>query len=233
MPTPGASISAPPPGGDRSRGFQDIAVHAILLGISTTLLSLRLYTRSVIVKNIGLDDYLIAIGVVSDTPFLHLPTHYQCSLSMQLWSIAGLIITVFMVRNGIGRHIYYLLRDPHTLQQLCEATKLQYIHEVVMIFGAMFVKVSVGFFLLRIFALGTERWWKWALYSIIVFYVLNSLSSAIIVLTECRPSDEIWSPLALGSCWGPGTVVATGYSNGGNCPPPFWHTKGVAWLYFR
>ena len=137
-----------------------------------------------------------------------------------------------MVRNGIGRHIYYLLQDPHTLQQLSFATKLQYIHEVVMIFGTACVKVSVGFFLLRIFGLGTERWWRWALLSIIVFSVLNSISSAVIVLTECRPSSEIWSPLAHGSCWGPGTVIAYGYYNGGKCPLPVLSRERSSLAYF-
>ena len=83
MAAPKPSVSAPPPDGDRHRGFQEIAVHAILLGISTTLLLLRLYTRTVIVKKIGLDDYFIVIAVVRDTlyPISNLPTQYQCSLS--------------------------------------------------------------------------------------------------------------------------------------------------------
>lgn len=92
MATPAASVSSPPPDGDRSRGFQDIAVHAILLGVSTTLLLLRLYTRLVIVKNIGLDDYLIVIGVVSGT----LIPIYQ-PLPVQLIHIA-------LVRRRAGHH---------------------------------------------------------------------------------------------------------------------------------
>lgn len=100
-------------------------------------------------------------------------------------------------------------------------------------FGTIFVRVSVGFFLLRIFGLGTERWWRWALYSIIVSSVLNSISSAVIVLTECRPSSEFWSHLAHVFCWDPRTVIAFGYFNGGNCPAPFCHAKGIPSLISR
>lgn len=134
-----------------------------------------------------------------------------------------------MVQDGLGRHIFYLSQNPHTVEQLSEATKLQYIYEVVIIFGTMFIKVSVGFFLLRTFGLGTERWWRWALYSIMAFSVLTSISSAFIVLTQCRPVSTLRNPLIHGSCWGPG-VIATGYYNGGESPLPFCHAKRVPQL---
>ena len=62
----GAPITAPPPDGDQTRGLQIIAGPATLLAISTILLSLRLFTRFVIVKRLGLDDFFVFIGVVSN-----------------------------------------------------------------------------------------------------------------------------------------------------------------------
>ena len=62
MASPGAS---PPPDGDRSRGYQDTATHAVLLAVAIILLSARLFTRVFIVKELGLDDLFIVIGVVS------------------------------------------------------------------------------------------------------------------------------------------------------------------------
>lgn len=126
-----------------------------------------------------------------------------------------------MVRNGIGRHTYYLLQNQHTLEQLSEVTKLEYTSQVILIFGTMSIKVSIGFFLLRIFGLGTKRWWRSALYSIMVFAVLTSISCAVSVLTQCRPLPKLWNPSINGSCWGPKTLIAIGDYNGGKSLPRF------------
>ena len=106
-----------------------------------------------------------------------------------------MIIDVFEIRNGLGRHVYYLSQHQHTLEQLIEATKLQYINQIVTILGLMFIRISISVFLLRIFGLGTKRWWRWSLYLIMGITILTSLSSAIIVLTQCRPLPKLWNPL--------------------------------------
>lgn len=95
MAAPEASTSSPPPDGDRSRGFQIIAVHAILLGISTILSVLRLFTRSVIVKSIGLDDYLMVVGVVSNS---------LCTISR---SVPMRLIYVALVCRWIDSRCFY------------------------------------------------------------------------------------------------------------------------------
>ena len=126
-----------------------------------------------------------------------------------------------MVRNGLGRHIFYLSQNRHSLEQVIEATKLQYMNQIVVILGVMFIKVSITFFLLRIFGLGNRRWWRWSLYLIMGITVLTSLSSAIIVLTQCRPLPKLWNSRVRGTCWGPETVIAVGEYNGGKPLPTF------------
>ena len=63
MANPGASM---PPDGHRSRGYQLIAAHAVLLAVSIVLLSARLFTRAFILAELGLDDLFIVFGVVSN-----------------------------------------------------------------------------------------------------------------------------------------------------------------------
>lgn len=135
-----------------------------------------------------------------------------------------------MIRNGIGRHMFYLLQNQHTLEQLSEATKLEYISQVILIFGTMSVKVSIAFFLLRLFGLGTTRWWRWALYSIMVFAVSTSISCALIVLTQCRPLPKLWNNSIHGSCWGRETLVAVGDYNGGKSLIRFYPVQRHSWL---
>ena len=132
-----------------------------------------------------------------------------------------MILNVFMIRNGLGRHIFYLSQNQHTIEQLTEARKLQYMNQIVTIFGLMFIKVSITFFLLRIFGLASRRWWRWSLYLIMGITILTSLSSAIIVLTQCRPLPKLWNPHIRGTCWGPETTIAVGEYNGGKYLPSF------------
>ena len=56
----------PPPDGDRSRGSQLIALSVTLLAMSTIIVLARLFTRSVIIKRLGPDDFFIVIGFVSN-----------------------------------------------------------------------------------------------------------------------------------------------------------------------
>ena len=60
------STLLPPAGGDQSRGWEVLLAHPILLAIGIILLFARLYVRVSIVKKIGIDDYFIILGVVSD-----------------------------------------------------------------------------------------------------------------------------------------------------------------------
>lgn len=136
-----------------------------------------------------------------------------------------------MVRSGLGRHIFYLLQNQHTLEQLSEATKLEYINEILIMFGIMFVRVSICFLLLRIFGLGTKRWWKWALYLVMVCAVLTCILSAVVALAQCRPLSKLWNPLVHGSCWGLKTTLAFGDYNGGNSLPPFVKQNSLLMLH--
>ena len=56
----------PPPDGDQNRGWKVFAVLAVLLGVGACLVLARLYVRMCIVRKLGLDDYFIVIGLVSD-----------------------------------------------------------------------------------------------------------------------------------------------------------------------
>jgi len=51
-----------------------ITVYSIIMGLSTIFVFLRLYTRAVIVKNLGADDYFAAISWVSPLNILLTPT---------------------------------------------------------------------------------------------------------------------------------------------------------------
>lgn len=118
-----------------------------------------------------------------------------------------------MVHYGAGRHQFYLELWPQLLLQLAQALKWQYISQVFVILSTMCTKVSICFFLLRIF--GTKSTWKRGLYGIMAFSVATNVSSASIVLAQCSPVQKLWDPLIPGTCWGPDTEISICDYNGG------------------
>ena len=57
--------SSPPLGGDEDRGNGLLIVGSIFATLSTVTVLLRVITRAMIVKSLGLDDLLIVLGAVS------------------------------------------------------------------------------------------------------------------------------------------------------------------------
>ena len=77
----------------------------------------------------------------------------------------------------------------------------------------MFIRLSICFFLLRLF--GTKKRWVWSIYAVVAFVTATNLSSAAIFLAECRPLRKVWDPTVPGTCVTQSTVVFAGYYNGG------------------
>lgn len=141
-----------------------------------------------------------------------LPSIYDTEEHDQIFAIVVLAMDGVMVHYGVGRHQFYLELSPQLSQQLSQAIEWQYISQVLCIVSTMFTKVSICFFLLRIF--GTKRTWKRCIYGIMAFSVATNISSASIVLAQCSPVQKLWDPLIPGTCWGPDTEISIGDYNG-------------------
>ena len=86
-------------------------------------------------------------------------------------------------------------------------------NEINTILTLLFIKISIGILLLRIF--GTKRMTRWVIYSIIAFVFVTTVISDALVLAQCRPLHKLWNHTAQGSCWSPQVLINIGYFNGG------------------
>ncbi len=120
-----------------------------------------------------------------------------------------------MVHLGVGRHMSYLARSPELLERLYQALKLETIAEVIVGCSLVFTKVSICLFLLRIF--GTNKIWRWGLYSIGAFAVATYLASIATIYPSCQPVERMWDPTVPGTCWKAGAYIAIAEYNGGEC----------------
>ncbi|CAO2656493.1 Nn.00g052960.m01.CDS01 [Neocucurbitaria sp. VM-36] len=151
-----------------------VGVSTALTALSVVIVSLRIYTRTFIVRNIGKDDYAMLAAMVFTLAYL---------------------ATIFVLRsNGMGFSGKVLKLD-----QMTNLIKTVVAVEVFYYLCVNAVKVSIVFFYLRIAAEKTfERLCKFTTYFLSTF----CLVCIIVCLTQCIPLHKMWdlTGLVQGTC---------------------------------
>ena len=124
-----------------------------------------------------------------------------------------MILAGWQIKWGFGRHMYYLLQTQQSREQLIQSNKISTILQFLTVFDLLFIKCSIGFFMLRAF--GSKRSCRWTVWSIMSFVFLATMINAITLLAQCRPLHKVWNSAAPGKCWSPDVVIRVGYYNGG------------------
>jgi len=141
-----------------------VAIIALFLTLTLISVILRLYVRLRITDAFEIDDYLICaaqINFVCDCVFLCFGVHY-----------------------GLGRH-------NHDLSQANEIQGLKYqaLATLGYVSNMMFIKLSIGFFLLRI---AVKPRFVWILRITMVIVAIWSVAIWIFDLFQCRPIAAQW-----------------------------------------
>ena len=123
------------------------------------------------------------------------------------------MLGVLQVRRGWGRHTYYLLQTPHSRERLLEAYKLLYMNQINFLIGIFFIKLSVGFLLLRVF--GINKSLRRAICFIVAFVFVTTVISFSMVLAQCQPLAKLWNAALPGTCWNADVILYISYYNGG------------------
>ena len=103
---------------------------------------------------------------------------------MKLGSIIGGGLDVPEIRNGFGRHQYYL-----TDHQIQEFKKYTYGEWLQTFFTLMATKVSICLLLLRI---SPNKRIVRPIQSLIVFLVLSNVVLSLVWILQCIPVDAAW-----------------------------------------
>lgn len=169
-----ADRGPPPPNGDSNRWSAALIPEITAFSIAVVLLSLRMYVRINIIRKFWWDDVFILIAVViGATKFCILGLEYH---------------------NGVGRHSYYL-----SPEQIVRAVEFETWSNFLISIGNLFLRLSVASMLFQLIA--SNKRWRFSLYGIIAFITVTNVTSAIIILTWCRPTKKIWNLTVPGECW--------------------------------
>ena len=183
-----------PADGDQDRGTQFLTIIWSECILASVFVASRFLTRFVYIKKLGWDDWVILLTLVR---MLHILTNYCSKLSVTQ-SLVFIFSTLWteIVKNGGGRHAYYLSHE-----QLTNIARLQTISQPITITALALGKVSVALFLLRL--IGPSRWKRIALQCIMVGATLAALFAIITVFVRCTPFQRSWKKQLSGHCWRP------------------------------
>ncbi|KAF9637830.1 putative integral membrane family protein [Lasiodiplodia theobromae] len=174
----------PPPNENAGPTILGVTVGMTVLA-SVISFALRLYVRIRMIRKIGWDDYMMCIAA--------------------LLSIIGMIIVIFEVQNGGGRHRQYV--EPNVFST---GMYLNFLTQPIYLFIALFVKESVGFFLLRITG-GVK--YRILIISIMVVLAVYTVACFFTIVLQCRDLRIIWNPTVETTCWSIHVMHGLGYTN--------------------
>ncbi|KAF1975454.1 hypothetical protein BU23DRAFT_458233 [Bimuria novae-zelandiae CBS 107.79] len=145
----------------------------------------RLFVRVKLIRNVGWDDYCMSFAM--------------------LLCITGACIVIPQVRLGAGRHVGNI--PPKDFQI---AFKLNFVTQPIYLIAICVVKLSVGFFLLRIAILPLYRR---AIQGIMAFMGFYTLGCFFTVMFQCTNLAVQWDPSVKGTCWSASTIRGLSYTN--------------------
>ncbi|KAI0404812.1 hypothetical protein F4802DRAFT_212963 [Xylaria palmicola] len=172
--------ASPPPPGIRSNfdnpdnyKSQVIILQAVVVPFTTLAVFIRLYTRAVIKKSLGADDWLALLSLAL----------------VLLFSVVTAYSTVW----GFGMHIYDIRATEilHTLKWLA-VTQKTYFPLIL----AIKLCILLGY--LRIFSV--DRFTKWGIWAGIVVVSIFYVVFFFLDIFRCMPVEAAWNPTIKGRC---------------------------------
>ncbi|KAL1798660.1 hypothetical protein ACET3X_002697 [Alternaria dauci] len=155
-----------------------LAVEGSLFALSTTAVLMRFYVRVFMLKTFGWDDVMMAIALA-----------LSCST-------LGLFLKV--IDLGLGKHA-----EAFPLENIFPFFKVMYFYSILIISAYSFIKLSIGFFLLR---LADRTKWRPFLISMLVFIAAFTIGSTFAIIFQCIPVQAGWDynlrpPMGTAKCY--------------------------------
>ncbi|KAG6142998.1 hypothetical protein E4U12_002358 [Claviceps purpurea] len=170
---------------DESNASSLVITCIVMLVTSWIAVGLRAFTRVVLMKGYQADDILMLIAQVIFT--------VTCSIQFE------------GVQSGVGRHNAAFTNE----DDLVTALMLQALGVAIYILNMMFIKLSIGVFLLRI---ATQKAYIWTIRIFLAIITLWSIGFFTWNLLQCTPIEKQWDfRITDGQCADAGEVLTAAY----------------------
>ena len=162
---------------EENHGTRVLVATSVILVLSTTLLVLRLYARTLTSASRGWDEWIL------------IPAWFF---------LLGLIICLYLdvIQAGLGQHIVSVeYQSPAKVELFL---KLLYTLDWFYVPANALSRVSVILLYLRIF---THTWARVACWIVLVFLVANAVQAIVSANLECFPLSFSWDKTIEGTCF--------------------------------
>lgn len=199
--------------GRADQGLPDEDQGPVILGATLTVtiaalitMATRLYVRVRMIRNVGWDDYVMitAMVLVCTRSIISCPRGRSALLTRRQ-CIVGQIIVIPEVYLGAGRHKEHI--DPI---DFANGYKLNFITQPIYLFAICLVKISVGFFLLRVAVAAVYRR---IIIGIMIFMGFYTIGCFFTIVLQCTNLAIQWDPTVTGTCWSAHTIKTLSYVN--------------------
>ncbi|KAF2855767.1 hypothetical protein T440DRAFT_513858 [Plenodomus tracheiphilus IPT5] len=187
----------PPPMPPRSPEYlaeniapQLMAVEGPLFALSMTAILMRFCVRGFMLKTFGWDDAMMAVAACI--------------------SITTLALFLKIIDMGLGLHA-----EAFPLVNIFPFFKVMYFYSILIIFAYSFIKLSIGFFLLR---LADRTRWRPFLIGMLIFIAMFTIGSTFAIIFQCSPvaagyDYTLRPPLGTAKCYDPTIFKNVGVFN--------------------
>ncbi|KAL7797535.1 hypothetical protein V8C37DRAFT_279492 [Trichoderma ceciliae] len=156
------------------------------LSLTWLAVGLRTYTRAVVIKSVQEDDWLMLVAQVIFT--------LSCA-----FVFSG-------IHDGMGRHNAAITDDDKKISALM----WQALATVTYVINMMFIKMSIGIFLLRVSA---RRVYNWIICVSLAMIMIWSLVIFFYDIFQCSPVQKQWDfRIQGGKCASPDDIIAAAYA---------------------
>ncbi|KAJ5193983.1 hypothetical protein N7491_001314 [Penicillium cf. griseofulvum] len=169
---------------DVNQGPRILIATGITTGAALITVLARFYVRIVLIRNVGWDDYIMALTM--------------------LLSTCGFAITVPEVKYGAGRHMVFVQETAVKGMHLNYATQHLYLWAIGL------VKISIGLFLLRF---APRKGYRIFIWTIIVLMALYTTICFLTLIFECKDIRSNWDSSVKSECFTSKQLMALSYTN--------------------
>lgn len=120
-------------------------------------------------------------------------------------SLGGMGVVIASVEYGAGRHAAYLDADVNRL-----GLKLNFVSQPIYLWAIPLVKVSVGFFLMRI---APSIYYKRILQGVMTFLMAYTFVCQMTLVLQCKNLAILWDNRVVTTCWAQSTLQGLSYAN--------------------
>lgn len=170
---------------NENEGPTILAATLTVTSLALVTLIIRLFVRIRMIRNVGWDDYTMIVAMA------------LC--------VAGQVVIIPEVHYGAGKHINYI--PPASL---AKGVMYNFITQPIYVCAIAIVKISIGFFLLRVAA---TPFFRRAIQSVMVFMGIYTVACFFTIVFQCTNVAILWDSSVEAKCFSPQTLRGLGYTN--------------------